>query len=83
MDATKNLVIDEVNFRCNPACPNGMISVTWTSDAGFGEWQAISDGNGKFNTYTECMDKNNDKSFSKAILTKVMEKIYDNLNIVE
>lgn len=83
MDATKNLVVNEIDFRCNSACPNGMLAVSWSSDAGFGHWEAISDGNGKFITYTECMDSNDDKSFSKAILTKVMEKIYNNLSIVE
>lgn len=51
----------------------GVLGVDWSGSFGFGRWEMILDSEGIPHIYTEHMDKQDDKSFSKAILEKVLD----------
>lgn len=70
-----NLSISEVWVNRNEHCPSGVIGIDWASDIGRGRFEMIIGEDGKLRTSTECMDKGDDKSFSKAILNKLLDLI--------
>lgn len=55
-------------------CPYGVLGVDWVADGiGFGRLELFFDENGRAHIDSECMDSNNDKRFTKAVLMKVIE----------
>ena len=52
---------------------HGVLGVDWSSPMGWGRWEMIMDENGKPHIYSEHMDKDDTKDFSKAILARVLE----------
>lgn len=73
-DATNNLEIDEIWIRQHERCPDGIIGINWSSDAGFGQYELIME-NGTLHAMSEHMDNNQDKKFIKALLEKLLDKI--------
>lgn len=70
-----NLEIKEVWIRQHEVCPNGVIGIEWSSDAGFGRYELIMEEDGMLHAQSECMDSNEDKKFIKALLDKLLDKI--------
>lgn len=52
----------------------GVLGVDWSSPMGWGRWEMIMDENGKPHIYSEHMDKDDAKDFSKAILMRLLEE---------
>lgn len=57
----------------NDTYPHGVVVVNWDSNIGFGEWKMYFDEKGIPHIYTECMDDEHDKSFSKKILQALLD----------
>lgn len=57
-----------------PGIKFGVLGVDWSGSHGFGRWEMILDENGIPHIYTECMDKDQSKEFSKAILQNILDK---------
>lgn len=53
---------------------NGVLGVDWAGNIGWGRWELILDDDGIPHIYTECMDTQADKKFSRMILSKILEK---------
>lgn len=70
-----NLCIEEIWININPNCPHGCLGIEWSSDIGFGQYELVLDEHGIFHTFTEGMDSEEDKSFSKAVFKKLLDKI--------
>lgn len=51
----------------------GVLGVDWSGSPGWGRWEMIMDEKGVPHIYTECMDSQEDKAFSKAILEKLLD----------
>lgn len=75
IDSTNNLKIEEVWIRQHEHCPDGVIGFDWSSDAGFGRYELIMDKDGMLHAQSEHMDNNQDKTFIKALLEKLLDKI--------
>lgn len=73
-DATNNLEIDEIWIRQHERCPDVVIGINWSSDAGFGQYELIMK-DGTLHAMSEHMDNNQDKKFIKALLEKLLDKI--------
>ena len=71
----ENLRIDDMRIRVHDVCPNGVIIIEWSSNIGWGRYDLVLEDDGMLHAYTECMDKGDDKEFTKAILEKLVEKI--------
>lgn len=57
-----------------PEDSNGVFGVDWSvANIGFGRLELFLDKDGKAHICSEHMDSNEDKSFTKAILMKVIE----------
>lgn len=52
----------------------GVLGVDWAGSYGFGRWELILDEEGIPHIYTEHMDKNDSKEFSKKILQAILDK---------
>lgn len=50
------------------------IQIYWHGSMGYGEYNLIVDGN-KIQGQSECMDKGDDKSFLKALLNDLADKV--------
>lgn len=74
-DLTADLQIDEIWIAKHELCPNGILGIEWSGAAGFGRYELILRDDGLLHAYTECMDKKEDKAFTKAILTALIDKI--------
>ena len=58
------------------ACPRGGILVSWVAQhVGFGEWALYWGDDGKLHADTECMDQDEHKEFTRAIMNALVEKI--------
>ena len=74
--------IDEVDLWMNKSdapefqglIKNGVLGVDWSGNIGWGRWELILDEKGLPRIYTECMDSQDDKKFSRMILAKILEK---------
>lgn len=74
--------IDEVDLWMNKSdapefqglIKNGVLGVDWSGNIGWGRWELILDEKGLPHIYTECMDSQDDKKFSRMILAKILEK---------
>ena len=75
MTKIENLNIDEVWIRQHEVCPNGIIGIDWSANIGFGRYELVLGDDGMLHAYTECMDRGEDKEFTRAILEKLVEKI--------
>ena len=53
---------------------NGVLGVDWVGSHGWGRWEMILDSEGIPHIYTEHMDVQEDKSFSKAVLIKLLDE---------
>lgn len=62
---------DEERLAC---IKNGVLGVDWVGSHGWGRWEMILDSEGIPHIYTEHMDEQEDKSFSKAVLTKLLDE---------
>jgi hypothetical protein len=71
----KGLSIDDIWIRVHEYCPNGVIGIEWSANIGFGRYELALGDDGKFHAYTECMDKGEDKEFTKMILNALVDKI--------
>lgn len=52
----------------------GVLGVDWCGSYGFGRWELVLDSEGIPHIYTEHMDKQDSKEFSKAILMKILDE---------
>lgn len=60
--------------RIEPHCPQGVFGIDWSAEnIGCGRLELVFDENGRAHIYSECMDSNGDKRFTKAVLMKVIE----------
>lgn len=71
----KNLEIDKILITKTSTCPNGIICIDWSANVGFGEYTLVLEKDGMLHAYTENMDNGENKEFSKAILTELLNKI--------
>lgn len=71
----ENLTIDDIRIRQHEVCPNGVICIEWSANIGWGRYDLVLGDDGKLHAYTECMDRGEDKEFTKAILAALVEKI--------
>jgi hypothetical protein len=71
----KDLNIDEIWIRVHEYCPNGVIGIEWSANIGFGRYELVLGDDGKLHAYTEYMDKDEDKEFTKIILNALVDKI--------
>jgi hypothetical protein len=71
----ENLTIDDIRIRQHEVCPNGVIIIEWSANIGFGRYDLVLGDDGILHAYTECMDRGEDKEFTKMILDKLAEKI--------
>lgn len=71
----KDLEIDDIWIRVHEYCPNGVIGIEWSANIGFGRYELVLGDDGKFHAYTEYLDNNEDKNFTKAILNALIDKI--------
>ena len=55
--------------------PNGGIGIDWSADIGFGQFTLHWGEDGKLHAYTECMDKGEDKLWTKLMLMKLADEI--------
>lgn len=76
----REFVIDNVNVWANRSdqpemecIKYGVLGVDWAGSPGWGRWEMIMDEKGVPHIYTECMDSQDDKAFSKAILEKLLD----------
>lgn len=54
--------------------PYGVLVIDWEAEnIGFGRLELFFDKSGKAHIRSECMDSNDDKRFTKAVLMKVIE----------
>ena len=67
--------IDEVWPVSTEIHPNGGIGIDWSADIGFGQFILHWGEDGKLHAYTECMDKGEDKVWTKLMLTKLVDEI--------
>jgi hypothetical protein len=70
-----NLNINEIWININSHCPHGVIGIEWDSNSGFGQYELVLGHDGKLHAYTEGMDSEEDKTFSKAILQELLNSI--------
>lgn len=75
----RTFIIDSVNAWANrsdelDAIKHGVLGVDWVGSPGWGRWEMILDENGVAHIYTECMDSQDDKAFSEAVLKKLLEE---------
>ena len=75
MRKIENLTIDEIWMNKHEICPHGVIGIEWSANIGFGRYELILGDDGMLHAYTECLDRGEDKEFTKAILEKLVEKI--------
>ena len=75
MREIENLTIDDIRIRQHEVCPNGVIIIEWSSNIGWGRYDLVLGDDGILHAYTECMDRGEDKEFTKAILAELVNKI--------
>ena len=75
MRKIENLSIDDIRIRQHEVCPNGVIIIEWSANIGWGRYDLVLGDDGMLHAYTECMDRGEDKEFTKMILDKLVEKI--------
>ena len=75
MKKIENLQIDDIRIRQHEVCPNGVIIIEWSSNIGWGRYDLALGDDGMLHAYTECMDRGEDKEFTKAILAELVNKI--------
>lgn len=71
----RNLEINEIWIRQHEICPNGVIGIEWSGDAGFGRYELILGDDGKLHAMTECMDIPTQKMFSRDVLNAILRDI--------
>lgn len=77
---------DNIKVEIDDIWPNHNhtgFGVNWHGSAGFGQWYIFFDESGTPYIDTEGMDDNSDKRFSKAILTKLVDKILNESDIMD
>lgn len=74
-EAIGGLEIVAVEAWSNEMCPNGAIRIHWVGDIGFGQYDIMVGEDGKLRGYSERMESNEDKYFSKELLRLLHEKI--------
>lgn len=62
---------DDAKLAC---IKDGVLGIDWVGSHGCGRWEMILDSKGIPHINTECMDAQNDKSFSKTILMKLLDE---------
>lgn len=70
-----NISIDEIWIRIHEHCPNGVIGIEWSGDIGFGRYELVLEDDGFFHAYTEGLDAEDNKEFTKKILDLLLDKI--------
>ena len=76
IDFTKNLEINRIWMnRDIEHGVYGAFGIDWSGDIGFGRYTVYIDENGNIFGESECLDSNENKSFLKALLEKLVEKI--------
>lgn len=77
---SRSFTIDTIDVWANRSDdPNmshikhGVLGVDWAGSPGWGRWEMVMDEDGVPHIYTECMDSQEDKAFSKAILEKLLD----------
>lgn len=71
----RELQIDEVWPVSTDICKKGGIGIDWSGDIGFGQWTVWWGEDGKLHADTECLDNNDSKKFTKAILERLVDLI--------
>ena len=75
MRKIENLNIDEIWINKHKHCPNGVIGIEWSANIGWGRYELVLSEDGMLHAYTECMDRGEDKEFTKSILAELVKKI--------
>lgn len=71
----EDLHIDSVWIAKHKDCPLGVLGIDWHGSPGFGTYQLHIGEDGKLHGYSEYMDKQDDKQFIMALLTKLVEEM--------
>lgn len=74
-ELTNNLRIEAIHAWKNELCPHGAIRIEWSGDCGFGQYDLVFGEDGKIHGYSECMERTEDKYFSKELFRLLHEKI--------
>ena len=67
--------IEEVTPIRTDLYPDGGMVIDWTSDIGWGQYALFWGEDGKLHAETECLDSEDDKKFTKAILEALVDEI--------
>ena len=60
--------------RCDKDCKYGVFGIDWVAEnIGFGRLELFFDEDGTAHIYSEHMDTQNDKSFTKAVLMYMID----------
>jgi hypothetical protein len=74
-ELVKGLQIVEIKAFSSELCPNGAIRIHWCGAAGFGQYDLVIGKDGVLHGYSEHMESNEDKYFSKELLRLLHEAI--------
>ena len=69
------LEITGVEAWQNELCPHGAIRISWCGEMGFGQYDIVIGDDGKLHGYSERMECNEDKSFSKELFGLLHESL--------
>jgi hypothetical protein len=82
LEISQNLKIEGLYVARNELCPDGVIRISWRSDAGLGQYDIVLTANPEdedampsIDAYSEAMDSNEDKAFLRALLGKLAEAV--------
>lgn len=78
---SRNFEINEVKCWANRSddpelscIKHGVFGIDWIGSPGWGRLELIFDGDGIAHIQSECMDTQEDKAFTKAVLNKVIDE---------
>lgn len=71
----ESVIVESIDFWGDNALSQGGMRVNWSSDFGFGQLDIYVGLDGVLKADTEYMDSEDDKEFTQAVLSKLLEKL--------